>query len=202
MKAKTSQPSPARDYLRQISQQLKPVAAMRGVTVNDILTEIYSAQTDCATWGTFAQWKAQGYRVQKGEQGFAVWSRPMKADTDDAQPGADDSTPGDTDAQPGDTDSTDASKREFFRVAYIFNARQVATREGITAEGADYAPTGYTPPHANHQPAPAEADAQPAPAEADAQPTPQPQPTPAPQPQPAPQPATAPQYIEQLSLAI
>jgi hypothetical protein len=204
------QPSPARNYLQAVSRELRAAAAMQGLTINDLLTEIYSQQAACGDWGTFAQWKKQGYRVQKGESGFAVWSRPMKnndTDADDTTPG--DTTPADT-SEPADADADGKKEREFFRVAYIFNARQVASREGLTPSGDEYQPTGLTPPHLQQVPAEAPAPA-PQPAEAPATPTAaeQPQPAEAPatpaaaeQPQPAPAPATAPQYIEQLALAI
>ena len=196
------QPSPARNYLQAISRELRAAAAMQGLTINDLLTEIYSQQANCGDWGTFAQWKKQGYRVQKNESGFAVWSRPMKNNDADA---SDDTTPADA-SEPADTDADGKKEREFFRVAYIFNARQVASREGLTPSGDEYQPTGLTPPHLQQvpatpatQPAPAE---QPAPAPAE-QPAPAPAEQPQPEPQPpAPQPATAPQYIEQLALAI
>ena len=181
------QPSPARNYLQAVSRQLSAAAGMQGLTINDLLTEIYSQQANCGDWGTFAQWKKQGYRVQKNESGFAVWSRPMKNNDADA---SDDTTP--ADASTDDTDADGKKEREFFRVAYIFNARQVASREGLTPAGDEYQPTGLTPPHLQQVPAtPA-----PQPAEAPA--------TPAEQPQPAeqPAPAQAPQYIEQLALAI
>ena len=206
------QPTPARLYLQAVSRQLRAAADMQGLTINDLLTEIYSQQANCGDWGTFAQWKKQGYRVQKGESGFAVWSRPMKNNDTDA----DDGTPADADAQPGtDTDATDGDgkkEREFFRVAYIFNARQVSSREGLTPAGDEYQPTGLTPPHlaapAPAAPAPAPTEPIPTPTPATPTPaTPAPTPTPAtptptPQPQPAPAPAPAPQYIEQLALAI
>ena len=198
------QPSPARNYLQAVSRELRAAAAMQGLTINDLLTEIYSQQAACGDWGTFAQWKKQGYRAQKGESGFAVWSRPMKNNdtdnSDDAQPGTD------TDAsEPADTDGDGKKEREFFRVAYIFNARQVASREGLTPSGDEYQPTGLTPPHLQQAPAeaPAEQPAEPTPAPQPAEaPAPTPQPTPQPEPQPAPAPAQAPQYIEQLALAI
>ena len=187
------QPSPARNYLQAVSRELRAAAAMQGLTINDLLTEIYSQQAACGDWGTFAQWKKQGYRVQKGESGFAVWSRPMKNndnDTDASEPG--DTTPADA-SEPADTDADGKKEREFFRVAYIFNARQVASREGLTPAGDEYQPTGLTPPHL--QQAPAEA---PEPAPTEPQPEPEPQPAEA----PATAPAQAPQYIEQLALAI
>lgn len=192
--------SPARNYLQAVSRELRAAAAMQGLTINDLLTEIYSQQAACGDWGTFAQWKKQGYRVQKGESGFAVWSRPMKNNDADDGTTTDASEPGDT-TPADDTDGDGKKEREFFRVAYIFNARQVASREGLTPSGDEYQPTGLTPPHL--QQAPAEPAPTPAPQPQAEAPTPaEPQPTEAPTPQPAPATAPAPQYIEQLALAI
>lgn len=147
--------SPARAFLRAASAQLKPLAQASGKSVNELLTDIYSNQARASEWDTFKGWKKRGYYVAKGERGFAVWSRPIKADETETDTGTDTAT-GATDA--GESGET-KPERESFYVAYIFCAAQVKNREGYTPDGAEYEPTNLIPPHC--QPA-KPADAKPA----------------------------------------
>lgn len=207
--ATTHKQSPARAFLRAASAQLKPLAQEAGKSVNELLTDIYSNRAQAREWDTFKGWKKRGYYVAKGERGFAVWSRPIKADDADTATGA-------TDA--GESGET-KPERESFYVAYIFCAAQVKNREGYTPDGAEYEPTNLIPPHC--QPAqptdtkPAESTDTGAPT--DTKPAQAPQPTAASKPaekpaQPAPakatespataQPAAPVKYVQQLALAI
>lgn len=129
--------SPARAFLRAASAQLKPLAQSSEKSVNELLTDIYSNQAQAREWDTFKGWKKRGYYVAKGERGFAVWSRPIKADETETDTGA-------TDA--GESGET-KPERESFYVAYIFCAAQVKNREGYTPDGAEYEPTNLIPPH-------------------------------------------------------
>lgn len=208
--------SPARAFLRTASAKLKPLAQESEKSVNELLTDIYSNQAQAREWDTFKGWKKRGYYVAKGERGFAVWSRPIKAD--DAE-----TDTGNTDTDAGESGESGETKpeRENFYVAYIFCAAQVKNREGYTPDGAEYTPTNLIPPHC----APAQpTDAKPAESAAtdaatdtkptDTKPAKAPQPTteakPAATPtQPAPAkatetPATAQpvKYVQQLALAI
>lgn len=207
--------SPARAFLRAASAKLKPLAQSAGKSVNELLTDIYSNRAQAREWDTFKGWKKRGYYVAKGERGFAVWSRPIKAD--DAETDAGETATGATDA--GESGET-KPERESFYVAYIFCAAQVKNREGYTPDGAEYTPTNLIPPHC----LPAQpTDAKPAestdttatdtkPAEsADTTPAtpatePQPATTATPKPQPAHHaPAATAQpvkYVQQLALAI
>lgn len=135
--------SPARAFLRAASAQLKPLAQEAGKSVNELLTDIYSNQARASEWDTFKGWKKRGYYVAKGERGFAVWSRPIKADETETDTGTDTAT-GATDA--GESGET-KPERESFYVAYIFCAAQVKNREGYTPDGAEYEPTNLIPPH-------------------------------------------------------
>lgn len=194
--------SPARAFLRAASAQLKPLAQAAGKSVNELLTDIYSNRARASEWDTFKGWKKRGYYVAKGERGFAVWSRPIKADEADADT---DTGATETDASTGADGESGETKpeRENFYVAYIFCAAQVKNREGYTPDGAEYEPTELIPPHC--QPAqpsdgkPAESTdtdaatdtkpAQPAPAKATESPA-------------TAQPAQQVKYVEQLALAI
>lgn len=205
--------SPARAFLRAASAKLKPLAQEAGKSVNELLTDIYSAKAQAREWDTFKGWKKRGYYVAKGERGFAVWSRPIKAD--DAE-----TDTGNTDTDAGESGESGETKpeRENFYVAYIFCAAQVKNREGYTPDGAEYEPTNLIPPHC--QPAqptdtkPAESADTTETTATDTKPAQAPQPTPAAKPaatptQPAPAkatetPATAQpvKYVQQLALAI
>lgn len=135
--------SPARAFLRAASAKLKPLAQEAGKSVNELLTDIYSNRAQAREWDTFKGWKKRGYYVAKGERGFAVWSRPIKADETETDTGTDTAT-GATDA--GESGET-KPERESFYVAYIFCAAQVKNREGYTPDGAEYEPTNLIPPH-------------------------------------------------------
>ena len=205
--------SPARAFLRAASAQLKPLAQESEKSINELLTDIYSNQAQAREWDTFKGWKKRGYYVAKGERGFAVWSRPIKAD--DAE-----TDTGNTDTDAGESGESGETKpeRENFYVAYIFCAAQVKNREGYTPDGAEYEPTNLIPPHC--QPAqptdtkPAESADTTDTTATDTKPAQAPQPTPAAKPaatptQPAPAkttetPATAQpvKYVQQLALAI
>lgn len=139
----THKQSPARAFLRAASAQLKPLAQEAGKSVNELLTDIYSNRAQAREWDTFKGWKKRGYYVAKGERGFAVWSRPIKADEAETDTGTDTAT-GATDA--GESGET-KPERESFYVAYIFCAAQVKNREGYTPDGAEYEPTNLIPPH-------------------------------------------------------
>lgn len=127
--------SPARAFLRAASAQLKPLAQEAGKSVNELLTDIYSNRAQAREWDTFRGWKKRGYYVAKGERGFAVWSRPIKADEAETDAG-----------ESGESGET-KPERESFYVAYIFCAAQVKNREGYTPDGAEYEPTNLIPPH-------------------------------------------------------
>ena len=129
--------SPARAFLRAASAQLKPLAQSSEKSVNELFTDIYSNQSQAREWDTFKGWKKRGYYVAKGERGFAVWSRPIKADEAETDAGATDA------GERGET----KPERESFYVAYIFCAAQVKNREGYTPDGAEYEPTNLIPPH-------------------------------------------------------
>lgn len=198
--------------MRAASAQLKPLAHSSGRSVNELLTDIYSNRARASEWDTFKGWKKRGYYVARGERGFAVWSRPIKADEAETDTGTDTGASTGADGESGET----KPERESFYVAYIFCAAQVKNREGYTPDGAEYEPTNLIPPHC--QPA-KPADTKPAEstdtgAPTDTKPAQAPQPTatnkPAATPaQPAPakateSPATAQpvKYVQQLALAI
>tara|TARA_R110001592_G_scaffold182549_1_gene425859 strand:+ start:14661 stop:16475 length:1815 start_codon:yes stop_codon:yes gene_type:complete len=46
--------------------------------VNDILIQWHHVETGAKTFLTFNQWKERGFKVNKGEKSFKVWSSPIK----------------------------------------------------------------------------------------------------------------------------
>ena len=188
--------SPARAFLRAASAKLKPLAQSSEKSINELLTDIYSNQAQAREWDTFRGWKKRGYFVAKGERGFAVWSRPIKAD--DAE-----TDTGNTDTDAGESGET-KPERENFYVAYIFCAAQVKNREGYTPDGAEYTPTNLIPPHC--QPA-QPTDAKPAEnadtdAATDTKPAATPAPTTATETPATAQTAAPVKYVQQLEIAI
>lgn len=75
----------AKSALIALSQAMqenqKVIEAMTGdcPSVNELLIEHYKTESNCKTFKTFHQWKAEGYKVKKGEKAYRVWGSPLKA---------------------------------------------------------------------------------------------------------------------------
>ncbi len=86
-------------------------------TVNACLEMIYAAETGETEWHTFSGWKENGFSVNKGEKGFAIWGRPLAVAVADAA---------------GDAVGLDLAAAEaahglrFFPLSYLFHAGQVS----------------------------------------------------------------------------
>ena len=84
-------------------------------TVNACLERIYAGETGRTEWKTFLGWKDAGFGVKKGEQGFAIWGRPIacrKGESSDER------------SEPA------GDAFEFFPLSYLFHAGQVADADG------------------------------------------------------------------------
>lgn len=86
-------------------------------TVNAALQFQYALETRQVVWHTFHDWKDLGWRVKKGEQGFAIWSAPQKGTEGAASDGT-----GESSAEGAEASS---SGRSYFRMCYLFHAGQV-----------------------------------------------------------------------------
>lgn len=87
-------------------------------TVNSALQFQYALETRQVVWHTFHDWKDLGWRVKKGEQGFAIWSAPQKGTEGASGDGA-------CDASAEAPTEGSSSGRSYFRMCYLFHAGQV-----------------------------------------------------------------------------
>jgi len=58
----------------------------QGVNVNTLIVAEYQEATGAQDFRTFKDWKEEGLIVKKGEKGFPVFSKPIKAKKDEKQP--------------------------------------------------------------------------------------------------------------------
>jgi hypothetical protein len=67
-----------REALKALSQQLKPLRTVMETHLNDLLLGHYAHELGKHPddFKTFMAWQMAGYRVKKGEKGYAVWARP------------------------------------------------------------------------------------------------------------------------------
>lgn len=104
-----------RAELKALSDLFKPVAKLTGCTINELILEHYQAETGQSDFRSFPAWKAEGQAPRKGEKGFAIWGRPRAIRSEGA-----------ANAEPGELCLSDLDKPEFFPLAYLFHAGQVA----------------------------------------------------------------------------
>jgi hypothetical protein len=103
--------SEARQQLKAISQQLKPlVKAGEFNNLNEAIVQLYKDATH-QEFKTFNQWKREGYIILKGSKAFPVWAQPVKG-----------SRPKEG-ASPEDY--------EYFPVCYLFSNAQVRRTENV-----------------------------------------------------------------------
>jgi hypothetical protein len=71
--------NPKRQALKTLSDAVRPLAIESQTSINAALLHIYAEETGKTPqdFKTFDSWKAQGFLVKKGAQGFAIWSRPQ-----------------------------------------------------------------------------------------------------------------------------
>lgn len=100
-----------RNALFLLTVDLIPIAKASGVKVNDLLIEMYAKEIGCSKsdFHTFWGWKEKGYKVKKGEKGFAIWSRPKDVIHEER------------------TGQEANDEHKFFGLAYMFHKGQVET---------------------------------------------------------------------------
>ena len=119
--------NPRRAELMALSAQLRPLVTMGAFeSVNEALIAHYSRETGQTDWRTFAAWLEAGRPVLKGQTGFPIWGKPRRAKPADGAPMSDLATVG---ALIGAA----PQGPEFFPVAYLFHAGQVAQPEEVAA---------------------------------------------------------------------
>ena len=84
------------------------------VNCNEFVLKTYTKETNAQVWKTFKAWKDAGFKVKKGEKGFPIWSKPIKAKTGK-----------ETQAEPPTDSKTDKKEYSFFGIAYVFHNEQV-----------------------------------------------------------------------------
>ena len=96
-----------KQWLSQVSKQIKPLCELGGLTVNQaILEAVYKGGN--LEWNTFNTWKKKGFKVKKGEKAFPLWSSPQKG-----------SSTKETDSE------QEKEEYKFFGLVYLFNNQQV-----------------------------------------------------------------------------
>jgi hypothetical protein len=102
-----------RDALFSITADLIPLAKAQNCKVNDLLIAMYAKQIGCGTsdFNTFYGWKLKGFKVKKGEKGFAIWSRPKDTIKEEK------------------TGQKAEDENKFFGLAYMFHKGQVEAVE-------------------------------------------------------------------------
>lgn len=91
-------------------------------TVNACLELIYTRESGQTEFRTFQGWKADGFSVEKGATGFAIWGKPLQARAEGSEPAPDTfTTPAEHEAAHGFS---------FFPICYLFSAAQVRDAAG------------------------------------------------------------------------
>lgn len=102
----------ARQQLKAISQQLKPLVKLGQFnSLNEALIQVAYKNEAHQEFKTFNQWRREGYTILKGSKAFPVWAQPVKGSR--AKEGA----------SPEDY--------EFFPVCYLFSNAQVRRAQNV-----------------------------------------------------------------------
>lgn len=94
--------------------ELSKIAKMRqeedleGMSINEILVEVFYTDKENFEFNTFKQWKQKGMNIKKGATAFLVWGSKRKNKEVQAEPV-----------------SEDEKTFEFFPVCYLFSNNQV-----------------------------------------------------------------------------
>lgn len=76
-----------RDELKVFSKQARALRLARESesTINDLIMELFYPDIDRDDLNTFEGWKAEGFRVKKGEKSLNLWGRPRRAKQDESE---------------------------------------------------------------------------------------------------------------------
>lgn len=114
-------PNPRRAELVALSIELRPLVKMGAFdTVNKAVLAHYAKLTGATEWRTFKGWIDAGRPVRKGETGFPIWGKPRRC-----KPPEGAAIGGDL-AAIAALNGIEPEGPEFFPVAYLFHAGQVA----------------------------------------------------------------------------
>jgi hypothetical protein len=100
--------------LIELSNDLKPLVEIgKYESVNKALIAYYrSKNTEITEFHSFHHWILQGFKVKKGEKGYAIWTKPIPKKGSAEQP------------NPEKTDN-DESNYNVFGMCYVFSNLQV-----------------------------------------------------------------------------
>lgn len=104
--------------------------------VNDVLQRMHELDTGESEWNGFQGWKEKGFRIRKGEHGFAVWGKPRKFEREEA---------------PATGEDPVTRSYKAFPIAYLFHRGQV--------DPSNSSNPGESPATASSNPAPSSAPA-------------------------------------------
>lgn len=77
-----------RQKLIELSVSARGIREAEGLedsTINEIIREFFYTNENHYTFNSFWEWKAQGFKVKKGEKAFLFWGMKRKNKQDEAQ---------------------------------------------------------------------------------------------------------------------
>ena len=107
--AKSQQAKSLRKTMMQEARTAEERLESANLTINQVLVMMYETETSAHEFKTFHDWKKEGFKVNKGEKGFAVWGKPKKAKVS-KMGGDDDSAPKKDDTDKPENDSKTEDK--------------------------------------------------------------------------------------------
>lgn len=94
------------------------ILAAASLKVNDILMDDHKAKSGANTFKTFKQWKEDGYKVNKGETSYKIWSSPIKGKREIEV----------TEVNTGEN-KTIEENYSMFGICHLFNEKQVTKED-------------------------------------------------------------------------
>jgi hypothetical protein len=111
-----------REALKTLSQNLKPLHTVMDTHLNDLLVGHYAHTLGKHPddFKTFINWQIAGYRIKKGEKGFAVWARPKTLNM-----GEDYRKTNKADRKAAPKQVLGYDEYSYYRITYLFHNGQV-----------------------------------------------------------------------------
>jgi hypothetical protein len=116
-----------REALKTLSQSLKPLRKIMETHLNDIILGHYAHEQGRhpEDFKTYMSWQKEGYRVKRGEKGFAIWSRPKTL-----KMGEDYKQTSNAERKTTPKDVLGQDEYSYYGMAYLFHIGQVEKIEG------------------------------------------------------------------------
>lgn len=113
--AKSQQAKSLRKTMMQEARTAEERLESANLTINQVLVMMYETETSAHEFKTFHDWKKEGFKVNKGEKGFAVWGKPKKAKKT---------------LETEDGEKLEGDEFEYYPMCYLFNENQVSKMGG------------------------------------------------------------------------